>query len=183
MEILENPMSETLDIFYSWGVPRGKQTKKAQKNSIKFIREELKELQEAVDAKDRVAMLDACADILVITLDFAYRNELPIEEGLAMVNMSNMTKTLIGDELDNCQDSIDALAAKGYEGLRVVRADYTGFEDALETGSIIDKDNKVRKPLKFVEPYLKLLIEDDKELRRQALAELTQLSQDNGDYS
>ncbi len=154
MDNFENPLSDTLDILYSWGVPRGNQTKKAQKNSIKFIREELRELQEAVDTNDRVAMLDACADILVITLDFAYRNELPIEEGLMMVNMSNSTKTLIGDELDNCQDSLDALAEKGYEGLHVVRADYTGFEDAVPTGSIVDKDGKVRKPLKFVEPML-----------------------------
>lgn len=158
MDNFENPLSDTLDIFYSWGVPRGKQTKKAQKNSIKFIREELKELQEAVSANDRVAMLDACADILVITLDFAYRNELPIEEGLAMVNMSNSTKTLIGDELDNCQDSLDALATKGYEGLRVVRVEYEGFEDAIPTGSIVDGDGKVRKPLKFVEPHLGLLL-------------------------
>ena len=159
MDNFENPVSESLDIFYAWGVPRGNQTKKAQKNSIKFIREELRELQEAVDTQDRVAMLDACADILVITLDFAYRNELPIEEGLMMVNMSNSTKTLIGDELDNCQDSLDALAAKGYEGLHVVRADYTGFEEFVPTGSIVDRDGKVRKPLKFVEPHLQLLFE------------------------
>ena len=59
MDNFENPLSECLDIFYAWGIPRGKQTKKAQKNSIKFIREELKELQEAVDTNDRVAMLDA----------------------------------------------------------------------------------------------------------------------------
>ena len=163
MDIPENPLSDCLDIFYSWGIPRGKQTKKAQKNSIKFIKEELKELQEAVDTKDRVAMLDACADILIITLDFAYRNELPIEDGLALVNASNSTKTLIGDELENCQDSLDALAQKGYEGLRVVSADYTGFEDAVPTGSIVDKDGKVRKPLKFTEPYLELLFEQSGE--------------------
>lgn len=163
MDSFENPISECLDIFYSWGIPRGKQTKKAQKNSVKFIREELRELQQAVYEDDRQGMLDACADIIVITLDFAYRNELPIEEGLTLVNMSNSTKTLVGDELDNCQDSIEALEAKGYEGLRVVRADYTGFEDAIPTGSIVDKDGKVRKPLKFVEPYLHLLFEDEQE--------------------
>ena len=92
-------IGDTLDIFYAWGVPRKKMTKTAKKEAVKRIREELRELQAAIDADDPVEELDACADLIVIVADYAYRNKYPLEEGLAMVNFSNASKILVGDEL------------------------------------------------------------------------------------
>jgi len=149
-------ISDALDILYSWGVPRGGQTKKAKRNAVKNIREELRELSEAIDNDDVAEQLDAIADIIFVSLDYAYRNNLPIEEGMTMVNLSNSTKTLWGDHLNNCQDSIKALEAKGYEGLTTTLVTYTGGETS---GSIMDKDLKVRKPLHFVEPMIRELLE------------------------
>ena len=150
-------VGEALDVIFSWGVPRGKMTKKAKRESIKRIKEELKELQHAVDNNDPVEELDACADLIVIVADYAYRNKYPLEEGLAMVNFSNASKILVGDELDNTEDDFANLEAKGKEGLHVVRVNYEGFEDVIPTGCIMDRTGKVQKPLKFAEPMLEQL--------------------------
>lgn len=159
-------IGDTLDIFYALGVPRGKMTKKAKKEAVKRIREELRELQEAIDNNDHVEELDACADLIVVVCDYAYRNNYPLEEGLAMVNFSNASKILVGDELDNTEDDFAHLEAKGKRGLQVLRVDYEGFESAIPTGCIVDETGKFQKPLKFVEPMLEQLFvtpsEEDK---------------------
>jgi len=150
-------IGDTLDIFYAWGVPRKKMTKTAKKEAVKRIREELRELQAAIDADDPVEELDAICDLIVISADYAYRNKYPLEEGLAMVDFSNASKILVGDELDNTEDDFANLEAKGKKGLHVVRVNYEGFEDAIPTGCILDRTGKVQKPLKFVEPMLEQL--------------------------
>lgn len=159
-------ISRMLDIFFSWGVPKG-MTKTAKREAVKRIREEVRELSEAIDNNDDVAALDAICDIQVISADYAYRCGYDLENAVDEVNNSNATKTLYGEDvLNNCQDSLDALAAKGKQDLRVVRADYGDLEDSedfLATGSIIDKQGKVQKPLTFAEPDLTLFVGEPNE--------------------
>lgn len=151
-------ISETLDIFHAWGVPVGKMTKKAKRECVKRIRSELKELMEAIDASDPVEELDALCDLIVISADYAHRAGYDLEAGMDLVNLSNSTKTLWDDELDNCEDSIKALEEKGKKGLKVIQADHG---ELGRSGCIVDETMKVQKPLKFTEPMLGLLFEEN----------------------
>ena len=60
--------------------------------ALALIREEVRELEEAVRAEDMVEVLDALGDILVVTYGMAYRLGYNADEVYDLIHKSNMTK-------------------------------------------------------------------------------------------
>jgi hypothetical protein len=60
--------------------------------ALALIREEVRELEEAVQAEDMVETLDALGDILVVTYGMAYRLGYNADEVYDMIHKSNMSK-------------------------------------------------------------------------------------------
>lgn len=60
---------------------------------VSLISEELDELEQAVQSEDRVAQLDALADIVYTCFNIAYRRNFPLSAALGEVHRSNYTKT------------------------------------------------------------------------------------------
>ena len=67
-------------------------SKKVQKMRVKLIREELKELVEALKEKDIVEVADALTDILYVTYGAGHAFGLDLDACFAEVQRSNMTK-------------------------------------------------------------------------------------------
>lgn len=175
-------ISQILDLNYAWSVPKDT-TKRGKQNALRQVKEEVREMTQAVKENDDVELLDSICDIIWVCCGMAYRLGFSLEEALDEVHASNFSKLLLGDECnpENLKEDFAALEEKGKEDLKVVTADY-GDAEEISTGSIQDRYNKVCKPKKFIEPDLRPCV-NDPELQKQALDELTQLSQDNGDYS
>ena len=151
-------ISEILDWNFALGVPKDK-TKRGRQNALRQIKEECKELPEAIKNNDDVEQLDALVDILWVVVGYAYRMGWDIEGAMDEVYLSNHTKMLIGGQLDpeNAETEIKRLEERGKEGVRVVEADYGDLADSegfVRTGSLQDKYNKVQKPSRFVSPDL-----------------------------
>lgn len=167
------------DLNFAWAVKKD-YTKKGRQNALRQIREEAKELAGAIKANDDVEQLDALCDLIWVAVGYAYRMNWDISGALDEVYASNFSKLLLGNDEcnpENLKDSFAALEAKGREGLRVVTADYGDSPDdpeAIPTGSIQDKFNKVQKPLKFLGPDLRLYV-NNPELRKQALEDLASI--------
>lgn len=151
-------IEEILDWNFAAAVVKDK-TKKGRQNALRQIREECKELSEAIKNNDDKEQLDAICDILWVCVGYAYRMDWDISGALDEVHASNFSKLLLGDECnpENLKEDFATLEEKGKEGLKVVTADY-GDPDVVPTGSIQDSHNKVCKPLKFVPPYLTLFV-------------------------
>lgn len=64
---------------------------------VQFVEEEARELREAVEARDVVAVADALADLAYVVYGGALHFGIPIVEVFAEVHRSNMTKTPAGD--------------------------------------------------------------------------------------
>lgn len=60
---------------------------------VKYLREEVQELSDAVQAGDLVAVADALADITYVVYGTAWRTGIPLDAVLIEVHRSNMTKT------------------------------------------------------------------------------------------
>jgi len=60
--------------------------------ALALIREEVRELEEAVQAEDMVEVLDALGDILVVTYGMAYRLGYNADEVYDFIHKSNMSK-------------------------------------------------------------------------------------------
>ena len=60
--------------------------------ALALIREEVRELEEAVQAEDMVEVLDALGDILVVTYGMAYRLGYNADEVYDLIHKSNMSK-------------------------------------------------------------------------------------------
>lgn len=60
--------------------------------ALALIREEVRELEEAVQAEDMVEVLDALGDILVVTYGMAYRLGYNVDEVYDLIHKSNMSK-------------------------------------------------------------------------------------------
>lgn len=67
-------------------------TKKVQKMRIKLIREELKELVDAINEKDIVEVADALTDILYVTYGAGHAFGIDLDACFQEVQRSNMTK-------------------------------------------------------------------------------------------
>ena len=67
-------------------------TKKVQKMRVKLIREELKELIEAIKDNDIVEVADALTDILYVTYGAGHAFGVDLDACFAEVQRSNMTK-------------------------------------------------------------------------------------------
>lgn len=158
----ECKISEILDLNFAWAVPKDK-TKRGRQNALRQIREECKELSEAIRLNDDVEQLDALVDILWVVVGYAYRMGWDIEGALNEVYYSNHSKLLLGGQLDpeNAEAEIKRLEERGKEGVRVVEADYGDLADSegfVRTGSLQDKYNKVQKPSWFVAPNLERFV-------------------------
>ena len=66
--------------------------------ALALIREEVRELEEAVQAEDMVEVLDALGDILVVTYGMAYRLGYNADEVYDMIHKSNMSKFCTSEE-------------------------------------------------------------------------------------
>lgn len=65
---------------------------------LEFIREEFRELEQALDANDVVSVADALADMVYVIYGLAWRCGIPLDEVVAEVHRSNMTKVpTVGD--------------------------------------------------------------------------------------
>lgn len=64
---------------------------------VRFVEEETRELREAVEARDIVAVADALADLAYVVYGAALHFGIPLSDVLAEVHRSNMTKTPAGD--------------------------------------------------------------------------------------
>lgn len=66
----------------------------ATKLSVRLMTEELDEIVEAIEEKNRVEVLDGICDLLYVTLGFAYRHGFAnnLEEAFRRVHESNMSK-------------------------------------------------------------------------------------------
>ena len=119
--------------------------------ALALIEEEVNELREAIENNDRVAMLDAIGDIIIVCVGFCYRNNMDVSSALNEIMSSNWTKIV---QLDGFDPTIDfeALEKKGKKGLKLV----TGFDsdDTGKIGSIQDENNKVQKPIGYTPPSL-----------------------------
>ena len=67
-------------------------SKKVQKMRVKLIREELKELIEAINENDIVEVADALTDILYVTYGAGHAFGIDLDACFAEVQRSNMTK-------------------------------------------------------------------------------------------
>jgi len=177
-------ISQILDLNYAWAVPKDT-TKRGKQNALRQIKEEVREMTKAIKENDDVELLDSICDTIWTCCGMAYRLGFNLEGALDEVYYSNHSKLLLGDQLntENAEAEIKRLEENGKENVRVVEADYGDITDdpeSIRTGSLQDKHNKVQKPSWFVSPDL-LAFVNDPELRKQALDELTQLSQDNGE--
>jgi predicted HAD superfamily Cof-like phosphohydrolase len=66
--------------------------------ALALIREEVRELEEAVQQEDMVETLDALGDILVVTYGMAYRLGYNADEVYDMIHKSNMSKFCTSEE-------------------------------------------------------------------------------------
>lgn len=66
--------------------------KKMQNFRVKFLREELKEYEEAVANGDLELMFDSLVDIVYVALGTAYLHGFPFEQGWKEVHKANMLK-------------------------------------------------------------------------------------------
>lgn len=65
--------------------------------ALSLIKEETRELEEAVAAKDMVEVLDALGDILVVTYGMAYRLGYNADEVYDLIHRSNMSKFCVNE--------------------------------------------------------------------------------------
>lgn len=86
----------------------------AAETRVQFVEEEARELREAVDAGDVVAVADALADLAYVVYGSALHFGIPLADVLAEVHRSNMTKTPAGDG--------KAIKGPGYQPPRVAEA-------------------------------------------------------------
>lgn len=99
---------------------------KRQAFRLKWLREEVNELADAYADQDMAKVADGLGDVLYVAIGTAIAHGLPIEEIVAEIHRSNMTKTMdgIGE---------DAKATKGldYEPPRIAQilADH-GWEES-----------------------------------------------------
>lgn len=151
-------ISEILDLNFAWAVPKNK-TKKSKQDALRQIKEEVKEMAQAIKENDDVELLDSICDTIWVCVGLAYRLGFQLEEALDEVYYSNHSKLLLGGQLDpeNAEAEIKRLEERGKEGVRVVEADYGDLKDSegfVRTGSLQDKYNKVQKPSWFISPDL-----------------------------
>jgi NTP pyrophosphatase (non-canonical NTP hydrolase) len=149
-------VSDIIGWNYAAAVPRDTR-KKTKQNALKQIREEVKELSQAIQDNDEVEQLDALIDIVWVCVGYAFRANMDIEGALAEVFYSNQTKILLNSRLDYAEVDMAQLEADGKEGLKVVEADYGDIDQdyfLFRTGTIQDANDKVQKPLGYEPPDL-----------------------------
>lgn len=154
----ECKISEILDWNFATGVPKDT-TKKSRQDALRQVKEEVREMTQAIKENDDVELLDSICDIIWVCVGMAYRLGFQLEEALDEVYYSNHSKLLLGGQLDpeNAEAEIKRLEERGKEGVRVVEADYGDLKDSegfVRTGSLQDKYNKVQKPSWFISPDL-----------------------------
>ena len=154
----ECKISEVLDWNFACGVKK-ETTKKSKQDALRQVKEEVKEMAQAIKDNDDVELLDSICDTIWVCVGLAYRLGFRLEEALDEVYYSNHSKMLLGGQLDpeNAEAEIKRLEDRGKEGVRVVEADYGDLADSegfVRTGSLQDKYNKVQKPSWFISPNL-----------------------------
>lgn len=65
---------------------------------IKLMREELQEVEEALDLGDLIGLADGLADLLYVVFGTAISYGIPIDKVFEEVHRSNMTKSMLKDE-------------------------------------------------------------------------------------
>lgn len=154
----ECKISELLDWNFACGVKKDV-TKRGKQDALRQVKEEVKEMAQAIKDNDDIELLDSICDTIWVCVGLAYRLGFRLEEALSEVYYSNHSKLLLGGQLDpeNAEAEIKRLEERGKEGVRVVEADYGDLADSegfVRTGSLQDKYNKVQKPSWFVAPNL-----------------------------
>lgn len=118
---------------------------------LRLVAEEFAELQAAAKDNNYVAMVDACIDLKWVTDGLLLMMDVDIEHAESEVSFSNFTKF--------CSREVAQQSATRYTNERFVPARVCEVQDedtvAINTESyyiVRESDNKVLKPLTFVEP-------------------------------
>lgn len=112
-------------------------------NQLKLIQEETVELQEGFDNKSTTEILDACADILYVTVGMLQQLELlgvNVKAAMQQVHLENMLKFPT-----NLKDAIKAV--DHYQG-RGVDTEYS-LNNKYNVYVVKDTNGKVRKPADY----------------------------------
>lgn len=113
-------------------------------NQYRLLEEEVSELVEALEKQDKEEMLDAVIDILVIVVGLAQKLEnagYDVSKAMKKVATNNLTKHVSSEKIAN--ESVAYYKSIGVE----VRAVYN---DVYAVWTLLDTNNKVRKPLGYV---------------------------------
>lgn len=146
------------DYVYAFNSISGQRTKTEFSdvvNQIKLIEEETTELCEARDANDYVEILDACVDILYVTIGLMQKLEnkgVDVKGAMHRVCKDNHLKFPVSVE--------NAMATLEYYHKQDVEVE-VHYNDEYNVFIVKDENNKVRKPVFFTRTTLAEFVPDE----------------------
>lgn len=131
------------------------------KSQLALIKEEVQELEDAIEAGDWVEMKDAVADILVVTYGMGYVMSIDCDKAVQEVNRSNMSKICQNiDELVQTQthyaelgvDSThDEIGGTGTYIIKSARDQHDELSNFFPQGKFLKNVNWTSPNLDFIE--------------------------------
>lgn len=118
---------------------------------LDYIRSEVNELEDAIEAKDLIEIADALGDAMYFVLGTFVELGVNSQKIMAEIHMSNMTKLWSHDEVNNCDDYL-------MDAYELTPADVQFKPTDLGVVCLRRSDNKVLKSPSFVPPDLKELV-------------------------
>lgn len=128
--------------------------------AVSLVKEEVNELLKAVEEKDIVGIADGVCDAIWVIIRLAHEHGLKVEQLFEEVYASNMSKAISIQVGDNLTDFIVSQSKKD-----LINKGKAKEVEVVENGGYLILKNsetkKVLKPITFIEPNLKSIIEQN----------------------